>query len=253
MNRSLLYLAALLLLLPAGGCLLPQKDTVPMRAIWQQRIPSLRAQQLFVFLPGRRDHPEDFVRNGFVESLWSAGIEADIVLVDAHLGYYYRRTFSERLEQDILQVARDRGYASIWVVGVSLGGFGAVMFERDHPGSWDGIVLIAPFVGDQREVLEQIHVDGDLQAVRFEPSSTGDDYTAGFWDWMRQYQTNPDLPIFMGYGQNDSMVRDQMLLVDVLPAERIVAIPGNHRWWVWQILWPELLLRVKELLDSGAG
>ena len=214
--KFLLASLALGILLPNAGCLLPPEDTTPMPAIWKFRDLESRSQNLIVFLPGR----------------------------------HYRRTFSERVLSDVIGPARSRGYRTIWAVGVSLGGFGAIMFERDHPGTWDGVVLIAPFAGDQKDVLQRIHDAPSLQAVSFSPGRTDDDYTENFWHWLQQYQRNPAFPILLGYGEQDRMQADQAIIAGILPAGTVVTIPGKHEWSVWRELWEALALQIRIMEDQ---
>lgn len=228
------------LLLP-GGCIIPPEDKTPMPVMWKTMEPASRSENLVVFIPGRRDKPQDFLDKGFVDALWSAGVEADVALPDAHLGYYYRRTFSERFLADVIELARDRGYREIWAVGVSLGGFGALMFERDHPGTWNGVVLVAPFAGDHEAVLRQIREAPNLQAVHFSQNTTDDDYTENFWNWLQDYQRHPSFPIFLGYGEQDRMQVEQALIAEILPQDSVVAIPGKHEWSTWKQLWDKML------------
>ena len=64
---------------------------------------------LLVLLPGIRDTQEDFVRHGFVAAVHDRGLEVDVVTVDAHLGYYTREMIAERLLEDVVRPARERG------------------------------------------------------------------------------------------------------------------------------------------------
>jgi hypothetical protein len=45
-------------------------------------------------------------------------VKADLVAVDAHLGYYYKRTIIDRLREDVLVPAKVQGYRRIVVVGI---------------------------------------------------------------------------------------------------------------------------------------
>src|SRR5712672_3477612 len=55
---------------------------------------------------------------------------ADIVVADLHFGYYLRQTAIERLREDVILPARTRGYQCISLVGISLGGFGALYYAE---------------------------------------------------------------------------------------------------------------------------
>ena len=107
-----------------------------------------------------------FEREGFVAALREAGARVDAIAVDAHLGYYYRKTIIERLHTDVLLQARQQGYRRIVLVGVSLGGLGALLNERENPGSVDAVVLLGPFLGDNAGLFERITAaGGDRKSV----------------------------------------------------------------------------------------
>jgi len=222
-----------------------------MDARYLFRNPDKQSEMAFVFLPGRLDEPDDFTSNGFVEDLWKKGIDADVVIADAHLGYYYERIFDERMMEDIIQPLRKRGYRQILAVGVSLGGFGAVMMEKDHPGTWDGIILIAPFVGDQNAILRQVRESNGLDSVDFPRELTDDDYTAQFWKWMREYKRDPEFPIYLGLGTDDRMYNDQILLAQAIGPDRIIRTRGGHNWVVWKELWQKLLIMLDQEQREG--
>ena len=223
------------------GCIMPPATSNPMDAVHLDKNPGKQSEIVFVFLPGRRDEPEDFIKNGFIDDLWKKGINADVVIADAHLGYYYERIFDDRLMQDIINPLKEKGYKEIWAVGVSLGGFGAVMFERDHPDSWDGIIMIAPFIGDQDDVLKQVRESEGIDAGKFAQNLTDDDYTARFWQWIQSYGRRPSFPIYIGLGTDDRMYEEQVRLLDAMDADRVIQIPGGHNWKVWETIWQQLL------------
>ena len=56
------------------------------------------------------------------------------------------------------------GYGEIWLVGVSMGGLGAFFHERAYPAQVTGLILLAPFVGDDRKLLAEIDAAGGAVA-----------------------------------------------------------------------------------------
>ena len=79
-------------------------------------------------LPGAYSLPQEFVDEGFVQALRERRIAADTCIADAHLGYFSDRSVLERLRVDVIGPARRQGYRRIWLVGISLGGFGALAY-----------------------------------------------------------------------------------------------------------------------------
>ena len=126
---------------------LPQPHTVPMPTLQDRQSSATRAKRLIVMLPGIYDKASEFVSEGFVADLRERGIDADVLMPEAHYGYYEARDVDVRLEEDVFAPARTQGYKEIWIVGVSLGGLGSLLYSAEHPETVKGILLIAPFPG----------------------------------------------------------------------------------------------------------
>ena len=81
-------------------------------------------------------------------------IPLDLVFVDAQLEHLRDRSVHERLRRDILAPARALGCRSIWLAGISLGGFIALDYAAGHPEDWDGLCLLAPYLGNRMLIAE---------------------------------------------------------------------------------------------------
>jgi pimeloyl-ACP methyl ester carboxylesterase len=81
----------------------------------------------------------------------------DMVMVDAHYGYYADRTILEELHEGVFRPARTCGYRRIWIGGISLGGFGALLYASRYPED----VTMAPFVGHPH-LIDEIASAGGL-------------------------------------------------------------------------------------------
>src|SRR5262245_15611963 len=149
-------------LLALAGCARLRPTPVPLRTVSHSGMG--RPDTLLVCLPGRRDRPEDFDRFGFAAAAARAGARVDLIAADAHLGYYYKRIIVERLHEDAIAPARPR-YRRIWLVGVSIGGTGALLYAARHPENVDGIVLLAPFLGEEK-VIDEVAAAGGLRNWR---------------------------------------------------------------------------------------
>ena len=194
------------------GCPQLRPAAVPLRTIEiEPGAPGTRS--LIVLLPGRRDSPEDFKRFGWGELARKAGVGARIVAVDAHMGYYQRRTIIDRLREDVIAPARAQGVDRIWLAGVSLGGTGSILYSIERPEDVRGITLFAPFL--------------DLEEIQSRTSS-----------WLA---TGPDLPIYLGWGTRDDFAPSNGRLAESLPPERVFTIPGGHDWRTWTKLWERFL------------
>ncbi|TJY61892.1 hypothetical protein E4T66_06480 [Sinimarinibacterium sp. CAU 1509] len=149
MGRGLAGLGLLLLSLLQSGCLAafrPVPEQIPTQAIDGA---GAHHRQVVV-LPGRADDLEGLRRSGIVEAIQQGDPQADVLLVGATPGYYREGRLVERLHDQIVAPARARGYRWIALVGASMGGFGALMYQRVHPGEIDALLLLAPYMGDER-------------------------------------------------------------------------------------------------------
>lgn len=224
------------------ACYRPQPTTVPLRTL-DAPVAAPAASRtadrcLVVFLPGRGDLPEDFFRQGFDRELREAGSSCEVVAVDAHLGYYYERSIEDRLRQDVIAPARARGVDEIWLVGISLGGLGSVLYTKEHPREIEGIVMLAPYLGEE-EVIDEIAAAGGLRA--WEPRGPLERFDfRRIWQWLDR--ANPRRPpIYLAYGERDRFSRAHALLADALPPDRVITLPGRHTWRTWSRLWSAVL------------
>lgn len=246
-RRSALAYGIASLLLPGAltGCLPRRAITTPMESVFDQADAWQRADTLLVLLPGAFDQPADFIHEGFVKAVRGRRIAADIELLDAHTEYYMQQIIVERLLDEVVRPARAHGYRHIWLVGISLGGYGSLLFAKAHGALIDGVFAIAPYLG-RRDLPAQIAAAGGL--ARWEPPadrSTPDAFDIDLWRWLQGYtSTPPDRPpLYLGYGTDDRFARSNAVLAAVLPHERVLTVDGAHTWAPWLRLWSAFLER----------
>lgn len=240
--RSLWRIFLIPLVLSLTGCTVFLRDTptpIPTQATGASPVGA--SATLVVFLPGRSDSMTDFERHDFIAVLRDAGVNVDTIAVDAHLGYYVNRTVIERLRTDVLVPARARGYRRIVLVGVSLGGLGGLLVERDAPGLVDELVLLAPYLGDKAELFDQIRDAGGPAAW-----AVGRDPTLGgvekeIWTFLGNRSTTLP-PTWLLFGQGDSLAPGHQMLATLLPPDRVKTVAGSHNWPTWLTLWREVCL-----------
>lgn len=211
-------IACLAVAVAVSGCYRPGPATVPMRVL-EMSPGSPDSHCLVVFLPGRGDTPEHFVRNGFPEELRRAGSRCAMIGADAHLGYYFEKTVIDRLREDVIAPARARGVEEVWLVGISLGGLGSLLYTKERPGEIAGIVALAPFLGDE---------SADFRA---------------FQSWLAGYATPaPDHPpLFLVYGTGDRFAGPNGELAARLPDGHVFRVRGGHTWAAWRRGWAAFL------------
>ncbi len=237
LNRSVL--ARLSLFAPRFGIL----DGTPNPVLRLEYPAQQKNRTLLVFLPGIDDLAEDFERHGFIEDLRRHRIAADAVAIDLHFGYYATKSLFERITDDVIAAARQVGYKEVWLVGISLGAFGAASYAARHAAAISGVALLAPYLGN-KALIDEIGAAGDVR--RWEPGETAaHDHPRQLWSWLKQHalQKRDAFPVYIGYGRRDKFARANELLAQALPAERVFAIPGRHNWQTWKRLWHLFLVQ----------
>jgi pimeloyl-ACP methyl ester carboxylesterase len=235
---------ALVLAAMLGGCAGWRPSTIPMPTLRDTSPCTTRPETLIVMLPGGASTPDEFTREGFVSEVRKRGIAADIVIADAHPGYYRDKTIVDRLQADVIAPARAQGYTRVWLVGISLGGFGALIYGAAHADEITGIAAIAPYLG-KRELVEQIAADGGLRqwqapagAIEF-----GDDRI--LWRWLQPYAMQPMTEarpeLFIGWGRGDRLAAADRVLGDALQPDHVFTTAGVHEWLPWRALWGRML------------
>ncbi|MDJ0905738.1 MAG: alpha/beta fold hydrolase [Woeseiaceae bacterium] len=231
--RQLSVTAACALL---AGCFGMAPTQVPIPAI-QTTTTESRNHTLVVMLPGRGDRADVFIREGFEQ----AGLEHgfDTVAVDAHLGYYMRRSLLERLHEDVVAPAREAGYENIWLLGISMGGLGTLLYASEYPDEVDGVVLLAPFLGD-RSAIETIVASGPLE--QWDGQGEGlKDYEVRIWSYIRDARTGGgSVPMVLGYGLSDGMAEGYEKLRDYMQPSSVYTLEGGHKWTTWRPLWDQI-------------
>ncbi len=241
--RTTVFTLLTLSLLVAGCTERYREATAPLNAAYYKVSDSSECPTLFVFLPGRRSMPADFERNGFIDALRSRGIQCDAVAVDLHMGYYMNKSIFTRLKDDVIGPARQKGYKTIWLVGISLGGLGAVIYAAEYPEDIQGVLLIAPYLGEE-EILHEIGEAGGLS--KWKPGHTAEeDWQRRLWSYLKKVATdhtaNP--VIYLSYGLSDRYASGARLLGNFLPPSHVHAVEGHHDWSTWIELWDAFLTR----------
>lgn len=227
-----------------------------MRTVAELAACARPAAALLVMLPGAYTAPEAFAYEGFVAAVRREGIAADILLVDAHVGYYESRSIVERLAEDVLLPARAHGYARIWLVGISNGGAGAILTADRLPRAADGIVLLAPWLGS-RQIAQQIRASGGLR--QWEPPTPFDrgEGDQVMWRWLKQQADTGAAPrsvmplLYLGYGTSDRYAINHRALATAMPSSHVVSTGGGHDWATWRGLWERILPRLPLERDAS--
>lgn len=249
LRKYLLLVACAAALLATSGCIGLRSTEGPMAILDDRLACPARPKTLIVFLPGAREVPEDLVKEGFVKAVRDRHIQADMQIVDSHLAYFTKLEIVDRLEKEVMLPARAKGYSQIWFTGISLGGFGTMIYGasqaktpvQDRNKMYDGFFVMAPYMGEKK-VWESVQAAG-LKNWNA-PATKEGDFSTDLWRWLAGYtaaDTSALPQAYMGYGTEDFLAPPNKVFGSVLPTARHMQEPGGHDWPPWKTLWTRWL------------
>ena len=200
--------------------------------------PSHRADTLVILLPGALHGPQDFVREGYADDVQARGLTLDLQFAALEFEHVASEQALPELRDDLLKPAIEDGYRSIWLAGISIGGYVAMRFADRFPGYVQGLFLMAPYPGN-RMITNEIARSGGLAA--WQPRTlAGDDAERGNWRWL---QRPGKVEVHLGYGSEDRFATAHGMMAQALPAEHVDQVGGGHDWSAWRMLWERFLDR----------
>lgn len=195
------------------------------------------AARRVLLLPPAYARAEDFLREGFADAVRSRALDLDLVPVELRFRSVSDRSVLERLEL-LVAAARRAGCAEVWLAGISLGAYIALLSAERSPGAVEGLCLFAPYLGSHI-VTQEIERAGGLAA--WEPGElAGDDEERRLWRFIKAHAHGAP-PIHLGLGREDRFGARHRVLAAALPAARVDTVPGGHEWPVWRRLWENFL------------
>jgi hypothetical protein len=214
------------------------------------------ATRLMVILPGRQDDLQRLRESGIVQSVHSAWPDADVVLAELTLDYYRQGVAPQRLRTEVIEPARARGYREIWLGGASLGATGSLLYDTTYPDEVDGLVLLAPYLGE-RALHREIDQAGGVAAWDAGPPQP---ITALTWQreiWRRvhawSHDRNSARRVWLAYGEEDGFREAMPLLMPAIPADQVLVREGGHKWTVWTPAMHDILLRTGTRASEPSG
>ncbi len=230
-------IALLTLLVLTSSCAAFMNAPIPMTSV-KHDFPSGKAKCLVVFLPGAGDTGSHFEKYGFVDAMKQKGLSVDMIATDATLGYYLKGIMPERLEADVMAAARAKNYEQTWVIGISMGGMGTLLYSHEHVDTVTGALVLAPFLGD-RAIAAEIKAAGGLKQwkgpAKVERIS-GDTHQREIWRWLQGVTngTEKGPKVYIGWGTEDSLGGSASVLAAALPEGHVFTVPGAHKWVSWK-------------------
>jgi pimeloyl-ACP methyl ester carboxylesterase len=199
--------------------------------------PGHSAPRRVLLLPPAYARPEDFLREGFAEAVRARALDVDLQPVGLRFRSVSDRSAVAHVEQ-LIAAARSAGCAQVWLAGISLGAYIALLCVERAPQAVDGLCLFAPYLGSHI-VTQEIERAGGVAA--WEPGElAADDEERRLWRFI-QARAHGAPPIHLGLGREDRFGARHRLLAAALPATRVDLVPGGHEWPVWRRLWENFL------------
>jgi pimeloyl-ACP methyl ester carboxylesterase len=215
----------------------PRASTLPVRSISVPAQATAAAPTRMVWLPGAYHAAQDFLAAGFGEAVHARRLALDLTFVDLELQHVSDRSALQRLRSDIILPARAAG-VSIWLCGISLGGFFALDYADSHPDELDGICLLAPYLGNRILTAEIAEAPG---VAAWQPGVLAEtDEERRIWRYIKTRRAD-SRPLYLGFGQGDRFSAAHQLLAATLPADAVGMIAGGHDWSTWSRLWENFL------------
>jgi pimeloyl-ACP methyl ester carboxylesterase len=207
-----------------------------MPTLLQNAHPDRHAPVSVVLLPAAHTGPEDFVRAGFGAAVRERALDVDLTFAALEFGHVTDRSVVERIRAEHLLPARARG-ATLWLGGISLGGYVALCCAERYRQAIAGLCLMAPYLGSYL-VTSEIARAG-LGAWNCENLSA-DDEERRVWHFLKT--RTPGAPqMHLGLGREDRFRdRHELLAAELAPGE-VDTVAGGHDWPTWRRLWDNFL------------
>jgi len=188
---------------------------------------------LLVMLPGAGMQASEFESRLMVAAVREQSFPIDVIAAGPDMSLYLDGDIAAAIHRIIIEPALARGYRRIWLLGISLGGMGALLYASHHADDLEGLMLLAPFLGTQGTIAE-IQASGGLASWQAASSSaTTGERRLLLWlqDYLERPLTRP--AIYLGYGKTDRFAAGHRFLADALPPIQVVTHPGGHDWDSW--------------------
>ena len=193
------------------------------------------ARTRVVMLPAAYSAPADFVRYGFVSAVRERSLDVDLVFAEFGLEEMIDRSLFSRLREELIVPARELG-CTVWLGGISLGGYVALCCAERHPKELAGLCLFAPYLGSHLVTaeIERAGIGGWMPVVR------EDDDERRIWRFIRGLR-EASLPVHLGLGREDRFAGRHRLMAAALAPCNVDTVSGGHDWPTWRKLWDRFL------------
>jgi pimeloyl-ACP methyl ester carboxylesterase len=204
-------------------------------------------ERMVVMLPGIGDSLKDLEDRhvaAVIQRIWP---HADVVLTGLTFAFYKQGHAAQRLQDDV--IARyPRQSHDLWLAGISLGGMGALLYDRRYPDRAKGMLLLSPYLGEP-DTMNEIRAAGGLARWNPGPRETlnKNNFSQQLWRYIKGLAKRPARAntMWLAYGSHDRMRHADNMLAPQLPPGHTIVLPGHHNWKLWLRSLPALLKRAK--------
>ena len=192
---------------------------------------------LVVLFPGFGGEGIYYEQQGCIEAMRERGFDADILILNVKPRIYIENEIIEMMKTEIISPAKALGYKHIYLVGISMGGHGVLLYVTKYPEDIDAVLILSPFISGPRQTNAIIEAGG-IENWEHCPF-VGWDQACRLWQALKVYTSDPERcsNIFLGYGTEDVFVKECRVLAGLLPPEHVFTVPGKHNWTTWKKLW----------------
>jgi hypothetical protein len=196
---------------------------------------------LLVLVPGMSMQAADFHANGLVAAVEQRDWPVAIATVDPGVDAYLDGSLEARLLDGIAEARRSAGASRIWLAGISLGCQAILRCVRARPGIAEGLMLLTPYLASTGLIAE-IGRAGGLRS--WAAASTGrDEPDRALLGWLAATPVSVLPEMLVGRAHGDRFAATATMLADLLPADRVISVAGQHDWGSWDLLWRRMLDR----------
>lgn len=199
------------------------------------------ADILLIMLPGAGIGAGDFAAQGMIDAVRAQELPIDIIAAQPDTGLYLEDGVTAALHAELVCPALARGVTRIWLLGISLGGMGALLYASAYPQHIEGLLLIAPFLGTRGTIAELARAGGLAHWSAQNSAATLPEQNLLRWLRAHLARQGRAPALYLGYAVQDRFAPAHRLLAEQLPAHRVAVAPGGHDWPSWRALWCQLL------------
>lgn len=204
------------------------------------------AHRLVVMLPGRGDSLQSLTDTGVAALIQQRWPDADVLLTGLTMPFYRQGRMPQRLHDEVIEPARRPAYRQVWLAGISLGGMGALLYDREYPDRIDGLLLLSPYLGDEA-IHDEIRQAGGLADWQPGPPQPigPDTFQRELWRYLKSWSARPQRTrsVWLAYGADEPFRQPIELMSPLLPSDHVVMLPGQHDWALWKPALRALLQR----------